>query len=437
MIKINDGINEQGREGAHEECEKKDGALLETENTEVLDTEQGKSVGPKEADNVLQIHTFTEERLSSQEVAEKVDREMPDAQVVVVQDTRVENLSDIDMNEHQAEEKVCHGQEIAEETSEVPDDTRKGQDHTEAVQMPSGLNELSDSLEVSKEKQDEMGTFLGEQEDLKKKSAGQTVVVTRTEEEEKHEKSSQDLDEKRETPVEPVPKSYKLDKDKIATEEHKNVEKTSESHLEIHSKTKDHEEDRKGNPENNTSGIDLIHDACEAERTEEHKISEIDGHGNVEEAIMEHKQVDRCSPSAGPNAGNRSVTGEKKLESPIDDEMETTRLESSQISTSNVIDNVNHVINEDATNRKDESMSDMCVNIAEPEMLESQITSNEAAKDQSVTEHSKTIGSYMQSGMEELTANGGDQQKMLEQIMTEVRKMTVHLGAGNGNFMYI
>ncbi|KAM5172100.1 uncharacterized protein ACMZJ9_004961 [Mantella aurantiaca] len=300
QVTKSDDLNPQER--VQEEDEKKAEVVLETDNTEALDSTKGKLVDCEEPVSGSQSHRLPQESLSSQDVPDKEKREMSDAWGTAVQDTREESqdVSDIGMKNHQDAQVVSHGQEIPDKTSIVPDDTKeKMPDHTEAVMTSSDLIELSKSLEgvnvseTTKDKEEmrrlsgegkdlqkgdeikkrmsdhteavrtssdlielskslegvnvsektkdkeEMRRLSGEGKDLKKTSESPNVVEKRTESEEKLEKRTPYLDEEREHSLEPVPRKQELDKDESTAEDRKKEENTVNSHVVAHSNTED------------------------------------------------------------------------------------------------------------------------------------------------------------------------------------------------------
>lgn len=396
--------------------------VFETGKTEALDKAEESLVDFEEPEHGSQDHKLPKERLSSQDMMEKTDREMADAQGTVVHDTREEgqNASDTGM-EKREEAEVYFGQENPERTSKVPAEVH---DHTEVL-ISSNVNELSKSLDglkvgekiQVKQDEEEMINISEELKDLTKRSK----VV------EKLEKASRDLEENRESPV-PEQRSQEIGTSDKGIAEYQNVEKPVESLIGTHSKTEDHEvrtEDGLGKAENNTSITDLIYDTDASERTEDYRagITETAGCDKVQEdAIIDSKPDNRCSPSGCNDANSESVTGKNKLERLSNDvEIETTSLESA---SNTLLENVYCVpsVDSGSNTRKDEKVQEVSGgDYTEPAILESHLPSDKTGEeDKSVTELSKTSNSCMQTEVEMSKGNDEDPQKMLEQIMTEI-----------------
>ncbi|CAI9620593.1 unnamed protein product [Staurois parvus] len=390
--------------------------VFETGKIEALDIAK-ESLVDLEPEQGSQGNKLPKGRLSSQDVPEKMDRDMPDALDTVEHNTKEEGQNvPVSVIAKPQEADVSYEQEN-------PETTRK--DHTEGGLTSSCLNELSKSLEglevgeeiQEKQDEDEIKNASGELNNLAKRSENQRVVEKEAENEENLEKVWHDLEEEKVSPV-PVQRSQEMDKG--------NVEKTLESHIGSYNKMEDYEmrtEDVRGK-DNNTSVIDLIYDTGESERTEDYSaaITETAVCGRVpEEAVTESKPDNRCSPSVEHNDGNNeSVTGNNKLEIPsVFVEIETASLESA---SNTLLENVYCAPNVDSgSSTIDEKVQEVSgSNFTEPTMPESHLTSDKAGEeDQSLKELSKTTSSCMQTEVEKSEGND-DQQKMLEQIMTEI-----------------
>ncbi|XP_077325839.1 R3H and coiled-coil domain-containing protein 1 [Lithobates pipiens] len=399
--------------------------VFETGKTETLDKAEDSLVDVEEPEHGSQDHKLPKERPSSQDMMEKMDSEMAAAQGTIVHDTREkgQNVSDTGTSmsdtgmEKREEAEVSFGQGNPERTSKVPDEV---QDHTEVL-ISSSVNELSknlDDLKVVekiqvKQDEEEIINISEELKDLTKTSESQRVV----EKPAKLEKASQDLEETRESPV--LVKRFQEIDDSKGIAEYQNIEKPVEGHIGMHSKTEDHEvrtEDGLGKAESNTSNTDV------SERTEAYRagITETADSGKVQEdAIIDFKPDNGCSPLGYNDANSESVTGNKLERLSNDVEIETTSL---GYASNTLLENVCCVPSVDGASntRKDEKVQ-VSGNYTEPAIPESHLPSDKTGEeDKSVTELSKTSSSCMQTEVEMSKGNDEDPQKMLEQIMTEI-----------------
>ncbi|XP_040202013.1 R3H and coiled-coil domain-containing protein 1 [Rana temporaria] len=401
-------------------------AVSETGKMEGLDRAEESLVDLEVPEHGSQDHKLPKESLSSQDMIEKMDREMADAQGTFVHGTREEDQNVSDTVMEKCERAVASfGQENPDGISKVPDEV---QDHT-GVLIPSSVNELSKSLDglkvgekmQVKQDEEEITNISEELKDLTKGSESQRVVEKPAKNAEKLEKESQDLEENRESPV-PVQRSQEIDQSK-GIAEYQNVEKPVESHIGTHSKTADHEVRTEEGMEKseNTSIADQIYDT-DASEDNRADITETADCGKVQDdAIIDSKPDNGCNPSECNDANSESVTGKNKLEIISNDvEMETTSLESA----SNILfENVCCVPSVDGGNntRKDEKVQVSGGDSTESAIPESHLPADKTGEeDKSVTEISKTSISSMLTEVEMSKGNDEDPQKMLEQIMTEI-----------------